>query len=101
MKDATPLRATAPARLARSARCALFLAPALLAGCYVVPVAPAPGYHRDYPGRYYDYPRPRPYYRGYYGPYGLETQPGASGAATASLEVNGVRVVAAAEAPAR
>ncbi|WP_428423865.1 hypothetical protein [Methylibium sp.] len=52
-----------PRLLLRHARFAVLLAPALLGGCYVVPVVPVPrpvygpGYHRPYPG---------PYYRGYY-----------------------------------
>jgi hypothetical protein len=104
MKDASSSRAAAPERLARSARCALLLVPAVLAGCYVVPVAPAPGYRYYEPGRYdypRDYPKRRPYYRGYYGPYGLDTRPGDPAAAAASLERDGVQVAVSAAAPAR
>lgn len=51
----------------RRARFGVLLIPALLGGCYVVPVVPVqrpiygPGYDRPYPRPY-----PRPYYRGYY-----------------------------------
>ena len=69
MSDARSPRAAVPARAARLALFAALCAPLLLAGCYVVPVAPAaePAYRPVYPKPYY---YPRPYYRGY-GPYGL------------------------------
>ena len=83
MKDARTSRVKAATGLA------LVLGSALLAGCYVVPVAPAPGY-RDYPRpRYHPKPSPRPHYhyryRGDYGPYGLDVRPvGTASAAVAS-----------------
>lgn len=74
MKDARTSRVKAATGVA------LVVGSALLAGCYVVPVAPAHGY-RDYPRqRYYPKPSPRPHYhyryRGDYGPYGLDVRPG-------------------------
>ena len=52
----------------RTATLGLLLTPLLLSACYVVPVAPAPGYR--YHDRYYE-PYPYPYryhrYRGGYG----------------------------------
>lgn len=58
-----------PRPVLRRVRFALLLLPALLGGCYVVPVVPVqrpygPVY-RPYPG-----PGPGPYYRGYRGYYG-------------------------------
>jgi hypothetical protein len=69
MSHTRSLRAAVPARAARLALFAALCAPLLLAGCYVVPVAPAaePVYRPVYPKPYY---YPRPYYRGY-GPYGF------------------------------
>lgn len=77
MSDARSPRAAVPARAARFAPFAALCASLLLAGCYVVPVAPAaePVYRPVYPKPYYS---PRPY-RGY-GPYGL----GSAGGGTAS-----------------
>lgn len=83
MKDARTSRVKTAAGLA------LVVGSVLLAGCYVVPVAPAHGY-RDYPRPRYDpKPSPRPHYhyrhRGDYGPYGLDVRPGdATAAAVAS-----------------
>ncbi|KQW76622.1 MULTISPECIES: hypothetical protein [unclassified Methylibium] len=47
----------------RRARFGMLLIPALLGGCYVVPVVPV---QRPIYGPGYDRPYPRPYYRGYY-----------------------------------
>lgn len=47
----------------RRARFGVLLIPALLGGCYVVPVVPV---QRPIYGPGYDRPYPRPYYRGYY-----------------------------------
>jgi hypothetical protein len=83
MSDARPPRASVFARLARLAPLAALSAPLLLAGCYVVPVAPAaePVYRPVYPKPYW---HPRPYYRGPYGPYGLG---GAVGGVTAEASL--------------
>lgn len=60
----TASRRSAAARALRRARFAVLLAPAFLAGCYVVPVVPVvrPAYpvYRTYPGPYYGP------YRGYW-----------------------------------
>ena len=46
----------APSRVPSRARYALLLLPALLGGCYVVPIVPrpvyGPGYHKPHPGHY-------------------------------------------------
>ena len=80
MSDARSPRAAVHARPARLTLAAALCTPLMMAGCYVVPVAPAaePVYRPVYPKPYH---HPRPYYRGY-GPYGLDS-PGGGAAAEA------------------
>jgi len=78
MSDARSPRPAVRARPARLTFAATLCAPLMLAGCYVVPVAPAaePVYRPVYPKPYH---HPRPYYRGY-GPYGLDASGGRAAA---------------------
>lgn len=85
------MRRLDPRRLPRRVRWALLLLPALVSGCYIVPVVPArPYYDRPYDGRYYHrrpaYPPPAPYFQGEFYYRSGEAEPSADGTRVASRD---------------